>query len=80
MPRCIAFKAVKGKVVRCKSRVIVEDTKVCRNAHCQSMDVRIWSADSVVAMTLYTFLCEGDVSPIDSEDDGGEVVFCWIRP
>jgi hypothetical protein len=66
MPRCIAFEAIKGKVVRCKNRDIVVGTKVCRNAHCQSMGVRIWSADSAVSMTMYTYLCEGDVSPIDS--------------
>jgi hypothetical protein len=74
MPRCIAFEAMKGKVVRCKNRDSVVGTKVCRNAHCQIMSVIIWSADSAVAMTLYTYLCEGDVSPIDSDDDGGEVV------
>jgi hypothetical protein len=68
MSRCVAFEPVKDKDVRCKNRDIVAGTKVCRNAHCQSMSVRIWQADSDVAMTLYTYLCDNDVSPIDSDD------------
>jgi hypothetical protein len=59
MPRCIAFKAVEGKVVRCNSLVILNESMLCNNAHCQSMGVRIWLADSAVAMTLYTYLWEG---------------------
>jgi hypothetical protein len=74
MPRCSAFEAMTGRVGNYKNRDIVVRTKVCRNAHCQSMSVRIWSADSAVAMTLYTYLCGRDLSPIDSDDDGGEVV------
>jgi hypothetical protein len=72
MPRCIAFKAVDGKVVRCNSLVISNESIVCNNAHCQSMGVRIWLADSVVAMTLFTYLCEGGVFTIKYDNDGGE--------
>ncbi len=71
MPRYTAFKAVEGKVVRCKSLVIMYESMVCNNTHCQSMGVRIWLADSVVAMTLFTYLCEG-ISPIESDNGGGE--------
>jgi hypothetical protein len=44
--------------VRCKSLVILNESMICNNAHYQSMGVRIWLADSVVAMTLCTYLCE----------------------
>jgi hypothetical protein len=58
--------------VRCKSLVILNESMVCNNAHCQSMGVRIWLADSAVAMTLFTYLCEGGASPIKFDNDSGE--------
>jgi hypothetical protein len=62
MPRCIAFTVVKGSiassVVRCKSSVIANESMVCKNVQCQSMGIRMWLADSAVAMSLSTYLCE----------------------
>jgi hypothetical protein len=72
MPRCIAFKAVEGSVVRCKSSVISNESMVCNNAHCQSMGVKIWLADSAVAMMLFTYLCEICESPVKLVHDGGD--------
>jgi hypothetical protein len=67
MPRCIAFTVVEGSigssVVRCKSSVISNESMVCKNVQRQSMGIRIWLADSAVAMTLSTYLCESGELP-----------------
>mgnify|MGYP000208387766 CR=1 FL=1 len=71
MPRCNAFSVGDGVVVGCTSSVIANESMVCNNVKCQSMGIRMWLADSAVAMSLSTYLCESSEFPIKLVYDGG---------
>jgi hypothetical protein len=64
MPRCFAFYGtISGMdIVRCPTTVLGKGM-VCDDLKCRSMVIRMWNADSAVAMSLSTYLCEGGDPP-----------------